>query len=61
MRPDTFVVRPATIHVHFEPPVSPAGRSVDATMEAVRDAFVRRLAATESLPPLEAPATPDAG
>lgn len=53
MRPDTFIVRPATIHVHFEPPVAPEGRSVDGLMEEVRGAFVRRLAATESLPPLD--------
>jgi 1-acyl-sn-glycerol-3-phosphate acyltransferase len=54
MRPDTFVVRPATIHVHFEPPVSPEGRNVDSLLEEVRATVVRRLAETESLPPIEA-------
>jgi 1-acyl-sn-glycerol-3-phosphate acyltransferase len=52
MRPDSIVVRPATIHVYFEPPVSPAGRSTDRLVEEVRAVFVARLAATESLPPL---------
>ena len=26
MRPDTFIVRPATIHVYFEPPIDPAAQ-----------------------------------
>jgi 1-acyl-sn-glycerol-3-phosphate acyltransferase len=51
MRPDTFVVRPATIHVYFEPPIDPAGLRGDALMEAVREVFVRRLEETDSLPP----------
>jgi 1-acyl-sn-glycerol-3-phosphate acyltransferase len=54
MRPDTFVVRPSTIHVHFEPPAHPAGHTVDGLLEEVRGVFVRRLAASESLPPIEA-------
>lgn len=53
MRPDTFIVRPATIHVYFEPPVHPRGGSVDGLVDEVRAVFVRRLAGTESLPPIE--------
>lgn len=62
MRPDTFLVRPATIHVFFEPPVSP--RPEEGTtemMERVRDIFVRRLSETESMPPLDDPAALSAG
>ena len=51
MRPDTFLVRPATIHVYFEPPVDPAGLKGDALMERVRRVFVERLEETDSLPP----------
>ena len=51
MRPDTFIVRPATIHVYFEPPIDPAGLRGDALMEAVRAVFVARLEETDSLPP----------
>ena len=59
MRPDTFSVRPATIHVYFEPPVTVRpGEPIDELMERVREVFVARLAQTESMPPLEA--TPDA-
>jgi 1-acyl-sn-glycerol-3-phosphate acyltransferase len=54
MRPDTFIVRPATIHVHFEPPVHPQGKTTDRLLDEVREVFVRRLERTESLPPLEA-------
>jgi 1-acyl-sn-glycerol-3-phosphate acyltransferase len=53
MRPDTFIVRPATVHVHFEPPIPPEGRSTDQLLEEVRGVFIRRLAHTESLPPIE--------
>ncbi|HEX6039156.1 lysophospholipid acyltransferase family protein [Longimicrobium sp.] len=60
MRPDTFVVRPATIHVYFEPAVPAQGVSVDALMTRTRDVFVQRLGETDSLPPLDpAPALPD--
>lgn len=58
MRPDTFIVRPATIHVWFEPPVPSEGMAVEPLMERTRDVFVHRLAETESMPPL--PRTPDA-
>jgi 1-acyl-sn-glycerol-3-phosphate acyltransferase len=51
MRPDTFVVRPATIHVYMEPPIDPAGLKGDALVERVREVFVRRLEETDSLPP----------
>ncbi len=50
MRPDTFVVRPATIHVYFEPPIPAQGVGVDALMERTRAAMVARLGAAESLP-----------
>lgn len=53
MRPDTFIVRPATIHVYFERPLPPRGASVDALMEQTRAVFVRRLEVTESMPPAE--------
>jgi 1-acyl-sn-glycerol-3-phosphate acyltransferase len=56
MRPDTFIVRPATIHVWFEPPVNPAGLKGDELVERVRDVFVRRLEDTDSLPPEDSPA-----
>lgn len=55
MRPDTFIVRPATIHVYFEPPVESAGVSVDALLRRTRAAFVARLEETESLPPEDTP------
>ncbi|MBW3571554.1 MAG: 1-acyl-sn-glycerol-3-phosphate acyltransferase [Gemmatimonadetes bacterium] len=55
MRPDTFLVRPATIHVWFEPPVDPRGLKGDELVERVRDVFVHRLEATESLPPEDPP------
>ena len=51
MRPDTFIVRPATIHVYFEPPIPAQGSSVDALMQRTRAVFVERLEETESLPP----------
>jgi 1-acyl-sn-glycerol-3-phosphate acyltransferase len=51
MRPDTFLVRPATIHVYFEAPIDPAGLKGDELMERVRDVFVQRLEETDSLPP----------
>lgn len=51
MRPDTFVVRPATIHVYFEPPIQAAGVSVDRLLQATRAVFVQRLEDTDSLPP----------
>ena len=51
MRPDTFIVRPATIHVYLEPPVHAAGVSVDKLLERTRAAFVQRLEETESIPP----------
>jgi 1-acyl-sn-glycerol-3-phosphate acyltransferase len=62
MRPDTFIVRPATIHVYFEPPIPAQGVSVDALMQRTRAVFVERLEETESLPPADpepAPALPD--
>jgi 1-acyl-sn-glycerol-3-phosphate acyltransferase len=58
MRPDTFLVRPATIHVYFEPPVSPAGLSVEELTARVREVFVHRLAEAEELPPEDEPAAP---
>jgi 1-acyl-sn-glycerol-3-phosphate acyltransferase len=58
MRPDTFIVRPATIHVYFEPPVDPKGLKGDELMERVRGVFVRRLEETDSMPPEDVPATP---
>lgn len=51
MRPDTFIVRPATIHVYFEPPIEAAGVSVDALLERTRAVFVQRLEEMDSLPP----------
>jgi 1-acyl-sn-glycerol-3-phosphate acyltransferase len=51
MRPDTFIVRPATIHVYFEPPVPATGMSVDALLKRTRAVFVERLEETDSLPP----------
>jgi 1-acyl-sn-glycerol-3-phosphate acyltransferase len=51
MRPDTFIVRPATIHVYFEPPVQAAGVSVDKLLERTRAVFVARLEETDSMPP----------
>ncbi|HEU0012052.1 MAG TPA: lysophospholipid acyltransferase family protein, partial [Longimicrobium sp.] len=45
MRPDTFIVRPATIHVYFEPPIPSEGRSPDELMRATRAVMVRRLVA----------------
>ena len=56
MRPDTFVVRPATIHVYFEPPVSPGGLTVEELTARVRDVFVRRLAQAGEPLPESAPA-----
>ncbi len=54
MRPDTFSVRPATIHVHFEPPVTVRpDEGLEALSERVRAVFVERLAETESMPPLD--------
>lgn len=53
MRPDTFIVRPATIHVYFEPPVPAVGASVDQLMQRTRAVFVQRLEETESLPPAD--------
>jgi 1-acyl-sn-glycerol-3-phosphate acyltransferase len=58
MRPDTFLVRPATIHVYFEPPISPEGRSTDLLLQEVRAVFERRLEVTESLPPADDPPDP---
>lgn len=51
MRPDTFIVRPATIHVYLGPPIDPAGLKGDVLMGRVREVFVRRLEETDSLPP----------
>jgi 1-acyl-sn-glycerol-3-phosphate acyltransferase len=58
MRPDTFIVRPATIDVWFEPPISPEGLRGDALMDAVRQVFVRRLEEMDSLPPEDSPPAP---
>lgn len=54
MRPDTFIVRPATIHVYFERPVPSESATVDALMTRTRAAMVERLGETDSLPPIEA-------
>jgi 1-acyl-sn-glycerol-3-phosphate acyltransferase len=57
MRPDTFTVRPATIHLWFEPPIETAGmteQDIPAVMERVRGVMARRLAAQEQMPPLGA-------
>jgi 1-acyl-sn-glycerol-3-phosphate acyltransferase len=60
MRPDTFIVRPATIHVYFETPIPAQGATVDALMARTRAAMVERLGETDSMPPLDdAPALPD--
>lgn len=56
MRPDTFLVRPATIHVWFEPPVPPQGLSVEELTARVREVFVRRLAQAGEPPPEDVPA-----
>jgi 1-acyl-sn-glycerol-3-phosphate acyltransferase len=53
MRPDTFIVRPATIHVYFEPPIPSAGATVDELMQRTRAVFVERLEETDSLPPAD--------
>lgn len=53
MRPDTFIVRPATIHVYFEPAIPSQGASVDELMQRTRAVFVARLEETESLPPAD--------
>lgn len=58
MRPDTFIVRPATIHVYFEPPIPTVGGSVDALLERTRAAVVARLEETDSLPPEDPPPAP---
>ena len=59
MRPDTFIVRPAIIHVYFEAPIPAQGTSVDALMQRTRAVFVERLEETESLPPADPePGTP---
>jgi 1-acyl-sn-glycerol-3-phosphate acyltransferase len=54
MRPDTFIVRPATIHVYFEPAIPTEGGGVTELMERTRAVFVERLDETDSLPPAEA-------
>jgi 1-acyl-sn-glycerol-3-phosphate acyltransferase len=57
MRPDTFTVRPATIHLWFEPPIETAGiteRDIPALMERVQGVMARRLAQQEQMPPLGA-------
>ncbi|HEU0299568.1 MAG TPA: lysophospholipid acyltransferase family protein [Longimicrobium sp.] len=56
MRPDTFLVRPATIHVYFEPPVPSRGLSVEELTARVREVFVRRLAQAGEPLPEDAPA-----
>jgi 1-acyl-sn-glycerol-3-phosphate acyltransferase len=53
MRPDTFVVRPATIHVYFEAPIPAQGATVDQLMRRTRAVFVERLEQTDSLPPAD--------
>jgi 1-acyl-sn-glycerol-3-phosphate acyltransferase len=54
MRPDTFIVRPATIHVYFESPVHvQRGEGTDALVERVRRVFVERLEGMDSLPPAD--------
>ena len=58
MRPDTFVVRPATVHVYFEPPIHPDGLSSDELLERTRAAFVERLREAEALPSAERDSEP---
>jgi 1-acyl-sn-glycerol-3-phosphate acyltransferase len=54
MRPDTFIVRPATIDVYFEAPVEVArGENTDAMVERVRRVFVQRLEGMDALPPAD--------
>lgn len=54
MRPDTFIVRPATIDVYFEAPVPVTrGEGTDAMVERVRRVFVQRLEGMDSLPPAD--------
>ncbi len=53
MRPDTFIVRPATIHVYFEAAIPSQGVEADALMRGTRAVFVARLEETESLPPAD--------
>lgn len=61
MRPDTFIVRPATIHVYFEPAIPAQGTTVDGLMNRTRAVFVQRLEETDSLPPADsAPEVPGA-
>jgi 1-acyl-sn-glycerol-3-phosphate acyltransferase len=58
MRPDTFIVRPAVIHVYFEPPILAEGVGVDGLMQRTRAVFVQRLEETDSLPPADSPVVP---
>lgn len=61
MRPDSWRVRPRTIHVHFGEPVPAGAYSADRAeelVERVRAEMVEMLARAEALPPL--PAAPTA-
>jgi 1-acyl-sn-glycerol-3-phosphate acyltransferase len=56
MRPDTFIIRRATIHVWFEPPVPAAEIAeddVEALLMRVRGVMAARLAAEGEPPPAE--------
>ena len=62
MRPDTFVVRPSTIHVYFEEPIPSQGATQDELLQRTRAVIVRRLVEAGEPPPLDAAgmaATPD--
>jgi 1-acyl-sn-glycerol-3-phosphate acyltransferase len=62
MRPDSWAIHPATIHIHFGAPIPTAGCcDDDATplMESVRREIVAVLGETEQLPPLDGPAIDD--
>ncbi len=55
MRPDRPIIRPAIIHLRFQPPIPAAGRGSDAAeelMEQVRRSMVGVLEEHEALPPL---------
>jgi 1-acyl-sn-glycerol-3-phosphate acyltransferase len=56
MRPDTWKIRPNTIHVHFTDPIPTEdirGSGSDALVDRVRARMIRVLGETESLPPLD--------
>jgi 1-acyl-sn-glycerol-3-phosphate acyltransferase len=62
MRPDCWGIHPATIHIHFRPPIPTDGfdaEHVEGLMEAVRADIISVLGETEQLPPLEGAAIRD--